>query len=397
MRRLFVVPFALAFCLSTPAWAKDKKDQKQEDDDFEAPEKVDESAFKDDDEDDAPAPKRIDEADSESSDDAPDDLDFTDDGEEKDVEFRDDEVQKSTRPRGPGEDSADIYRKAQEAARDLAIDEELLAWEKYLEKYPKSLFRDRIEARTEELSAELFDERLPGSDKGGSTVRDGASRELNFANPIQFAPVDPRSRLSVGFEMGIPNWLAPRIDFEYALLRELSVHGGVRREMTNTAILAGGKYALLKSARTNTIVTGALDLKVYAGPSFVDLNPWIGIGQRFDVLDGLDVQAQFGVDAELRDPAGLRYNAGLAAELRAAEIVSAFAETSMTFKYLGNDDYGPFRFMVATFGLRFRGAKERNADGDGRLDVGLGANMPYSINYWGFYRGAVSIDADYAL
>jgi hypothetical protein len=396
MRRLFVFPLAIAFSLSSPAWAKDKKDQKEEDD-FEAPEKVDESAFKDDEEDDAPATKRIDEADSEGAEDAPDDLDFTDDGQEEDADFRDDEVQESTRPRGPGEDSADIYRKAQEAVRDLAIDEELLAWEKYLEKYPKSLFRDRIEARTEELSAELFDERVPGSDKGSSSVRDGASRELNFANPIQFSPVDPRSRLSVGFEMGIPNWLAPRIDFEYALKREFSVHGGVRREMTNTAILAGGKYALLKSARTNTIVTGALDVKVYAGPSFVDLNPWIGVGQRFDVLDGLDVQAQFGVDAELRDPAGLRYNAGLAAELRAAEIVSAFAETSMTFKYLGNDDYGPFRFMVTTFGLRFRGAKERNADGDGRLDVGLGANLPYSINYWGFYRGAVSIDADYAL
>jgi hypothetical protein len=107
--------------------------------------------------------KRIDEADSEGAEDAPDDLDFTDDGQEEDADFRDDEVQESTRPRGPGEDSADIYRKAQEAVRDLAIDEELLAWEKYLEKYPKSLFRDRIEARTEELSAELCGGSVHGS------------------------------------------------------------------------------------------------------------------------------------------------------------------------------------------------------------------------------------------
>jgi hypothetical protein len=300
------------------------------------------------------------------------------------------------KPRGPGEDNADIYRKAQDAAKDLSVDEELLAWERYLAKYPKSLFQERIETRTEELSALLFNERI---DSGGTASgrQDAALRELNFANPIQFAPVDPRSRLSIGFEMGIPNWIAPRIDFEYGLMRQFSVHGGVSKEHTNTAIAVGAKYALLKSARTNTIVTGALDFKVYAAPAYPDINPWIGVGQRFDVLDGLDVQAQVGIDAELRDPAGLRYQAGLAAELRAAEIVSAFAETSMEFKYLGNDDFGSFRFMVATFGLRFRGAKERNADGDGRLDVALGANMPYSTNYWGFYRGAVSLDADYAL
>jgi hypothetical protein len=399
MRRLLGIPLLASLLLASPAFAKDKGKSKseEEEDDASAPVKVDESAFDEDEDDAAPAPTRIQEADSDDSGDAPDDLDFSDDGDDKDdVEFRDEDVQEAVKPRGPGEDSADIYRKAQDGARDMSIDEELLAWERYLTKYPKSLFRDRIEARVEELSAEMFNERVPGSDRGG-TVRDAALRELNFANPIQFAPLDPRSRVSVGFEMGIPNWLAPRLDVEYALQRQLSVHGGVQRDGTNTSIAAGAKYALLKSARTNTLITGALDLKVYAAPSFVGLNPWVGVGQRFDVMEGLDVQAQFGLDAELRDPAGLRYNAGLAAELRASEIVSAYAETSMEFKYLGNDDFGTFRFMVASFGLRFRAAKARNDDGDGRLDVGLGANMPYSLNYWGFYRGAVSVDADYAL
>ena len=39
-----------------------------------------------------------------------------------------------------GEDTAKIYRSAQDKAHDLGFEEELIFWGQYLERYPKSLF-----------------------------------------------------------------------------------------------------------------------------------------------------------------------------------------------------------------------------------------------------------------
>ncbi len=337
----------------------------------------------------------------------PDDIDFSDEPSEKSLNFQDEDVQGAVKPRGPGEDTADLYRKQQEKARDMTPEEELLAWERYLEKYPSSLFKERIEARVEDLSASLFRERVPGSDKG-ATHKDAALRELNFSRPVQWASLDPRSRVTAGVELGLPDWFAPRADYEHALKRNFSFHVGAQKELANFALAGGAKYALLKSARTGTIVTGGADLKLYTSPAFVDLHPWVGVGQRIDVLEGLDLQAQVGMDIEARSPFSPRYEAGFAAELRATSVVSAFVETSADFKYPGGIPYegtggadmttpSGYRFVVATFGLRFQAAKPRNDDGDGRLDVGLGANLPASANYWGFYQGAATIDGDWRL
>lgn len=330
-----------------------------------------------------------------------DDTDTFEDGDFSDVEgpgldFRDDEVQGAVKPRGPGEDNADLYRKQQQKVKDVTAVEEAFAWEGYLKRYPQSLFKDRIQSRMDDLEAETYRERVPGSDRG-ATLEDAAQRELNFAQPIQFASVDPRSRVRAGVELGIPNWFAPRFDFEYAVKRELSVHGGISRELTNSALNAGAKYALVKSARTGTVVTGGADVRLYTSPSFLGLHPWVGAGQRFDVLGGLDVQGSLGVDAEVRDTFALRYEANAGAALQASPIVSAFVETSTDTKYLKNDAVDPFRFMVASFGMKFQAVKPKNAEGDGRLDVHLAANIPYAYKYWGFYEGAVTIGADWYL
>jgi hypothetical protein len=349
----------------------------------------------DDADEDAPAPAPAPKSGGDEGDDTFEDGDFSD-VEGPGLDFRDEDVQEAVKPRGPGEDNADIYRKQQQKVKDMTAVEEAFAWEAYLKKYPKSLFKDRIQNRMDDLEAETYRERVPGSDKG-ATLEDAAQRELNFARPLQFAAVDPRSHVRAGVELGIPNWFAPRFDFEYAVKRNLSVHAGLSRELTNSALNAGAKYALVKSARTGTIVTGGADLRLYTSPSFVGVHPWVGAGQRFDVLGGLDVQGGVGLDAELRDPFGLRYEANLGASLQASPIVSAFAETSTDYKYLGNDSVDPFRFMVATFGMEFQAVKAKNAQGDGRLDVHLAANIPYHAKYWGFYEGAVTLGADWYL
>lgn len=397
MRR-FVGLTALLAILWVPALAsaKDKDKDEEEEDDTEAPVKVDEGAFKEDEDKDAPNVKRLDTKDEGDKDEEPsDDIKF-EDSEDDDLDFRDEETQESIKERGPGEDTAEIYRAAQNKAKEMGPEEELLLWERYLQKYPKSLFADRIEKRTEQLSSEMFGERVAGSDRG-ATRKDAALSELSFAIPVQYNSIDPRTHLSVGAEVGIPNWTAPRLDFEYAFWREFSAHVGLKQEIKNTAIVVGPKYAILKSARTRTIVTGLLDAKIFTDPAFFTLHPGVGIGQRLDVLEGLDLQGQIGIDAELRNPVGIRYFGGVGGHLQASDKVGVFLETSVNMKYLGADDYETFQFMVMSFGMKFNAMKAKNTDGKGRLDVGLAADFPYSYRYWGFYRGAVTLMADWYL
>jgi hypothetical protein len=368
-----------------------KKDKKKKDDDDvdlgDTHALPDANSFKEDDDE---GPKTVPSPDKDESDDEDkkkddDEFNLDDDDDGKKIDFKDDEVQGDVKPRGPGEDTAQIYRDAQKKNSQMTPDEELLAWERYLKKYPNSLFKDRIETREEELSSSLFNERVPGSDTGARN-EDAAKRELNFAVPTHFAPIDTRSRVRAGFEVGIPNWASFHADGEWAILRELSIHGGV-------------EYALIKSARTGTILTGGVDLRLYTGPAFVGIRPVVGFGQRIRFMEGLDLQATLAVDPEFRSPFGMRYFGGFGAELHPNKTVAVFAETTMNYKHWPTDDedFGPFRFDVVTFGLKFNVNKPKNADGDQQIDVGIGANIPYSINYWGFYRGAVDVNGNWNL
>ena len=190
------IPVVAALLLSFSAAAKDKKDKDKDkdkdDDEVEAaPEPtVDEKAFKEaPSEDDKDAPKRLEEGDKDETDDGGE-LDFTDEDKEPAVKFNDDDEQKSVAARGPGEDTAQLFRSQQKACAEMTPDEETIAWEEYLKKYPNSLFKDRIDARMEELSTLLFSERVPGSDTGAKAL-DAAKRELNFATPARFYGVDP--------------------------------------------------------------------------------------------------------------------------------------------------------------------------------------------------------------
>ena len=412
MRRLLGLSVLFALFAAGPALAKDKKDKdkKEEDEEFVDEKLPDASEFRDaGEEEEEPAPAKPAEPEPEEKDEPePDDLDFQD-SEDEDVDFSSEEEQQSVKPRGPGEDSAQIYRDYQKKVAEYTPDEELIAWENYLKKYPKSLFADRIEKRTEELSAELFSERVPGSDRGARR-EDAANRELNFASPLQFESAEPRTRLGVSAEIGIPNWFAPDLDAELEILRPLSVHLGLDREVNGMEVALGGKYAIIKSARTHTVLSGALDLRLNASPTVVGLRPAILAGQAFpNVMQGLYLQAAVGITGELRDPPGLRYFYGFDAELRPADLVYVFVETTGELKYLGSDQFDSFQFMVASFGLKFVPTKGgfpsvlANKEGflithDKKpLVISLGANIPYSYRYWGFYRGSVTIGAEFYL
>jgi hypothetical protein len=284
-----------------------------------------------------------------------------------------------------GQDNAKIYRDYKDKLQNIASDEEIISWEEYLKKYPHSLFKSQIQARIDDLSAGLFEERVPAG-KGPGGV-DAGHREINLAAPLLLETIDPRTRVNAGFEIGFPNYFNVMFDYEHQIRREWSVHGGVRHRYTGWNIEAGTHYALVKSARTNTIVTGIFDVHANTLPFFPGIRPQVGFGKHFRVGGGLDVQAEAGVDLAFQSPISLLYIGGANVTYHASKSVCFFAETSMTMKNLFWDQGGVFRFDVATFGITFTLAKSQFAS--------LAANAPYSTNYWGYHFGSVMADYNY--
>lgn len=379
--------------LALPALAADKK--KDEDDDEVEVEKgldVDESDFKEEGDDDAPPPARLEEDDK--AEEEGDELDFDDEDDTEALKFTDEDDQKSVQPRQPGEDTAQIYRDGQKKVKDMSPDEEQIFWEDYLKRYPKSLFADRIETRMDELSVLMFGDRVEGSDIGARAV-DAADRELNLTVPMKTAPVDTRTHVSVGAEWGFPSWASGQLDVEYAFLRQASAHLSLERDFAGAAISPGARYALIKSSRTGTVLSGGLDFKINAGPTFMAFRPTVGFGQRLRVMEGLDIQANMAIDVETREDSDLRWSWALVGGLRPNEIVSVFWEWNWDAKYLSNPDVDTFTFFTTNLGLKFQAKKATNEQGDGKIDVGIGASFPYTTNYWGFYAGSVNFLGDF--
>jgi hypothetical protein len=286
-------------------------------------------------------------------------------------------------------DSEQVYRAAMARLGKLEPDEELAGWEAYLAQYPSSVFKPRIEARMDQLSDEMYEGiKAPPTDTG-----DANKQELNFAEGLQIENIDPRSRLQVGFEMGLPSYVNLQADYERQLARSFSFHGGVLRRYTGYSVEAGVHWALVKSLRTNMLVTLIGDLRFNTLPAFPALRPQLAIGKRFGRLDA---QLQAGSDLTYRtwtSPTGDAVNAfqpavvgGLSLFYNATDKVGVFLETQTYMKEVAADgafDGGLFRFNVMTFGMRFFPAKTRDSQ------VNLGATLPYMQQWWQFHYGSI--------
>jgi len=315
-----------------------------------------------------------------------DDLDFLD--EESDIDA--DVIG------GEGVDNAKVYRATTNKVREMGFEEELITWERYLETYPKSLFKQHITDRMEQLETEAYGERI--QERTGPR-EDAGRRELDFAVPLHLESIDPRSRLRVGFEMGYPNHISFGADYEHQFLRSLSGHAGLQGRYQGLALVAGGRYAAIKSARTGMMLTGVVDilandlLSAGAGTStYVSLRPVIGFGKQLDVAEGMDIQMQVGSEWEVPSAARgsrLIYTGGLNVFVRLNERVGAMMETSTNMKG-GLDEstrgFAPFAFNVLSFGLRFQPGDNE------QMRISAGTNVPYFNNYWGHHFGAVQGD-----
>ncbi len=291
--------------------------------------------------------------------------------------------------RGPGVDTADAYRAYQSEVRNLAPDEEIIAWEQYFDLYPNTLFRERIDKRIEELSSEMYS--YIDRDEGGYV--DAGDREIKIAQGMLIEPLNPRDRAQVGFEWGLPSYMNLFADYEHAFMRELSAHAGIRRRFSGWSIEMGPRWAFVKSSRTQTVVSLIGDVRLNTDPAFLAIRPQLAAGKKFGDL--VDAQLQAGIDLDTRPGAGIPIIGGANITINASEQVGVFAETELYMKFVNSQLLGtlPYRFNTNTFGLRFLPQLESDND----LEVNIGASVPYTSNYWMFHFGSVMVQVNYFL
>lgn len=328
--------------------------------------------------------------DSERLDEA-DDIDFEWDESEADETELGDEHNSEDLLEGEGEgeggaDDAKVYQQAKEAVEGLPPDEEVIYWERYLEVYPNSTFKDRIDKRIATLMEEVYSESAPtrvGVTAGESTFAISQSLEGESIKPMQ--------RLRFGFGWGLPDYLQLMVDYEHKLLDNLSVHGGMRNRYTGASLELGTHWAFVQSERTRTVVALLGDVRLNAGPAYLAVRPQLALGKKFG--DSLDIQVQQGVELEARSVPGLRLIGLGNVSYRFNETVGAFVESSYEMKNLTWDGGGVFAFNVVSFGIKFypSGGNVRS----GQMEAMLGASAPAAQNYWGYHVGAIAGQGTY--
>jgi hypothetical protein len=303
-----------------------------------------------------------------------------------DIGFDDEEEDTPLDELPPGTDNAATYQAQLDQVNIMASDEEGMAWEQYLQTYPSSVFRAQIEDRIGELSEAMF-----AADRQSGPV-DAGKKELNFSSAMLMESLDPRSKIRAGFEWGFPNWINLIVDYERQLQRNLSVHGGLQHRFSGWNLEGGARYALIKSTRTNMIVTAIGDVHLNLDPIAPGFRPMLGVGKRFELKGDayVDVQAQGGSDLMLFPGAfSPRWLAGTNVTISPSEKVKVFMETTTVMKDVGWEEGGTFRFNQIAFGMRFQAGK--------KTIVGTGAVVPYSANYWRYHYGSVMADVNHYL
>jgi hypothetical protein len=288
---------------------------------------------------------------------------------------------------GEGEDNSTVYRAAQAANGRMIPDEEMISWERYLEKYPNSLYKSRIEKRMEDLEAVLYDQLIETDDP---ERLDADQRELLFAQGLNLETLNPRTRAQFAFEWGLPDYMNLVGDYEYQIVRTVSVHGGFRRRFTGWNFETGVRWAMVKSSRTKTLLVLIADFHFNMNPFFMGIRPQLGFGKK---IGKLDLQLQLGADFELRKFASPRLLSGVNATYHAADQVSVFAETSLYMRNFNAKDFETFRFNLMSFGMKFypefKGIEKR------AMEINVGASIPYTSAYWMYHFGAISAQVNY--
>jgi hypothetical protein len=290
---------------------------------------------------------------------------------------------------GPGVDDDVAYRKQLEAVKGMSAEDELQSWDAYLEKYPRSTYIERIQKRMEALEAEMYE-----GGPTGPTGPEAKDAEVHLAQGLQLENMNPRTHFKGGFEWGLPDYINLAADYEYALKRNLSFHGGLLHRYPGWRAELGVKWAFVKSTKHQLVASVLGDVDFNTNPFYPALRPELAIGKKFG--DRVDLQAQAGVELETREKAGVRMIGGANATIKASDSVAVFLESSLYMQSLAEAS-GPllFRFDTASFGLKFMPTP---GDVDpGQLEINLGTTVPYTVNFWQFHYGSIMGQVTYYL
>lgn len=327
-----------------------------------------------------PVPPPVDEPDQPIGDEDADDtsLDTFKDDAEEDTDLLGDEEQKTV-----GSDTEQIYRRFLAELSELQADEQLAGWEEYLAKYPDTAYRKRIETRMEELSDEMYADRIDGGD--GRV--DALDQEIDFSHGLQLENINPRTRVQAGFEFGIPNYFNLFADYEQGITRNFSAHGGLKRRYLGYSIEAGVRWAPVKSVRTGTILSLIGDFRLNTNPLYPSFRPQVAFGKR---AGPVDFQIQGGAELAYRPELNTiqpTIVGGASLFFRVNEGVGTFLETSSYMRPAAEElpafAGGLFRFNVVSFGFKFYPSKK------GDIEVNTGGTVPYIQQWWQFHYGSV--------
>ena len=306
--------------------------------------------------------------------------------------------------RPEGADSEAEFRATERRLADLAPDEEIQEWEAYLEEFPDTVYRKRIELRIENLMDQAYSEGIRQE-----TEIDAQNREIKFSQGMLLENIDPRSRIRADLEFSL-GYLRLLGDYEHQLLRNFSLHGGARVEVGTTglqsAVTIGPRWAIIKSAKTQTVLSVAPDIRV-AIPSdlaaYFSGRPVVAFGQR---LGKLDLQAQVGADLGLRTPVAANrvvldteIFGGINAYYQVSPRVGLFGETVARIKPpVGSGDLGAgvFAFNTIMFGVKFFPVVKARPESQ-QIEVNAGVSLPYYRSYWSLYPGSLAAQFNYWL
>lgn len=281
--------------------------------------------------------------------------------------------------------ATEAYRRLSTRLTEASAEERLSAWEAYLEQFPDTTFRDQVTKEIKQAESELY----------GDGIRDEptevvSKRGILFPEGATLENLNPATRVHVGFDWGIPDWINLIGDVEYAFHPQVSAHFGLRKRLTGWSIEAGPRVALVKLPDPGLIVSAVADLHVGVDPAMVGVRPTVMVGWR--PIPTLFVQAQGGPDFEgISGAWATRSRVGGNVTWRAAKPVAIYVEELSELKYFGWPG-GTFQVHLVVFGMRFYpGPKEPKRED--ATDVLLGGGVPVSFTYWDVHDGSATVQA----
>lgn len=296
-----------------------------------------------------------------------------------------------------GRDSVEMYRAKQREVRGSAADEEIMAWEAYLEAYPNALYRERIEARVQELLDEQYRQATLGGDLDprdpSRAEQDLKRQEILLVSPVALPNLNPRSRVLVGGLIGVPVAGGAWADFEYAPLRQLSVHGGLWGRGTGWGLEVGVRGSPVKSARDQFLFTPALDFRLNFGPLLFSVRPQVGVGAI--VAKNLHLLGNVGTEITAQANATVGVFGGIHLSYRVAPPVAVYVESDMYARQLARAD-GSFVFGSVGLGLRFY-PQLKNREGEDALEIMAGGYARTASRYFEPWQGAAAVQGAYYL